>query len=108
MVGENYLHVRRWKANFVAESAVINSMPVWVRFPSLPVEYFTESWLRKARDQIGRTIKVDSTTLAVVRGRFARVCVKVDLNKPLHMRQDRSEQATPFIQTQGEGMAPSI
>lgn len=32
---------------------------------------------------IGRKIKVDDTTLATSRRKFARVCVEIDLNKPL-------------------------
>ncbi|KAL8167773.1 hypothetical protein V2J09_009272, partial [Rumex salicifolius] len=32
---------------------------------------------------IGKTIKLDKKTLQTNRGRFARVCVEVDLTKPL-------------------------
>lgn len=83
MIGENYLHVQRWRPNFIAEEATISCLPVWVRFLTLPLEYYKESWLCKAGDQIGRTIKVDSTTRDTARGRFARVCVEIDLKKPL-------------------------
>lgn len=58
-------------------------MPVWVRFPVLPAKYYTERWLRQARNHIGHTVKVDITTLLASRGMFARVCVEVDLDKPL-------------------------
>lgn len=70
----------------MADSAEINTFSVWVCFPILPVEYYTENWLRRARDQIGRTIKVDDTTIYAMRGKFARVCVEVDLTKPLKGR----------------------
>lgn len=63
-IGENYLHVQRWKPNFSAEEASIAILPVQVHFLSLQVEYYNESWLRRAEEQIGKTIKVDSTTLA--------------------------------------------
>ena len=33
--------------------------------------------------QIGKVLKVDSNTLRQSKGRFARICVEVDLNKPL-------------------------
>lgn len=71
------------KTNFQAEEATIDSMQVWVSFPQLPVEYYKESWLRKAGDEIGKTIKVDSTTLATTRGRFARICVEINFKKLL-------------------------
>lgn len=85
MIGENYLHVQRWKSNFRADKAEISSLPVWIRFHVLPVEYYTESWLQRARNQIGRTIKVDLVTLIASRGKFAKVCVDVDPSKPLKL-----------------------
>lgn len=56
MIRDNNLHVQRWKQNCREEKAEISSLPVWVRFPVLPVEYYTKRWLKKARNQIGRTI----------------------------------------------------
>lgn len=83
MIGDHYLHVQKWRPNFSGEDAKIKSLPVWVRFPDLPVQYFDEEWLRKAGDEMGRTLKVDDTTRATARGRFARVCVEIDMGKPL-------------------------
>ncbi|CAN1143339.1 hypothetical protein LINPERHAP2_LOCUS13549 [Linum perenne] len=34
-------------------------------------------------DRIGRTVRIDHTTLEGTRGNFARICVEVDLSKPL-------------------------
>lgn len=67
--------------NFVAELEQIMSLPVWVRFSTLPVEFYTEPWVRTAGNQLGRTICVDNTTLAT-RGKFSRVCIELDLKKP--------------------------
>lgn len=83
MIDENYLHVPRWKHYFKADREEISSLPVWVRFPILPVEYYTEAWLMRAGNNIGRTIKVVIATLLASRGKFACVCVEVDLNAPL-------------------------
>lgn len=85
MLGDNYLHVQRWQPDFVADDAVITHLPVWVRFPKLPVEYYSNSvdWLHRAGNKLGKTLKVDTATLAASRGRFARVCVEIDLRKPL-------------------------
>lgn len=52
-------------------------------FPRSPHGVFDEKWLRRAGDEIGKTIKVDNTTRAAIRGRFARVCVEIDMRKPL-------------------------
>ncbi|KAL0315032.1 UNVERIFIED_CONTAM: hypothetical protein Scaly_2896200 [Sesamum calycinum] len=39
--------------------------------------------LMRIGNRIGRAVKVDETTMAASRGRYARVCVEVDLTKPL-------------------------
>lgn len=62
---------------------MIKSLPVWVRFPVLPVEYYKEDWLKRAGDRIGKMIRVDDTTRALTRGKFARVCIEIKLLKPL-------------------------
>lgn len=79
IISDHYLHVQRWVANFIATTTKIEALLVWVRFPILPVEYYTERWLERAGNKIGRTIKV----LLASRGRFARVCVEIDLKKPV-------------------------
>lgn len=83
MIADHYLHVQKWKPKFRVDKAEIDSLPVWLRFPVLPVDFYSECWLKKAGNNIGRTIKVDIATPLASRGRFARVCMEVDLNKPL-------------------------
>lgn len=79
MIGEHYLHAH----NFIADEAKIMTLPVWIRFPWLLMEYYTEEWLMKAGNMIGRTLRIDNTTQATARGRFARVCIEIDLEKPV-------------------------
>lgn len=80
MIGDDYLHVQQWQPNFIAESTKISTLPVWVWFPQL----YTEEWLKRARDNIGRTIKFDSTlTFTIMRRKFARMWIEIDLHKPL-------------------------
>ena len=47
------------------------------------MEYFDTAVLWKIGDRIGRTLKVDRATSVGIRGNFARLCVEVDLTKPL-------------------------
>lgn len=82
MIGDNYLHVQCWKPHFRAGRAEINLLPVWVRFPILPIEYYAMGWLKRAGDNIGKTIKVDIAMLLMSKGKFACVCIEVDLEKP--------------------------
>ncbi|KAJ1422584.1 Zinc finger, CCHC-type [Sesbania bispinosa] len=66
---------------------------VWIRIPSLPIEYYDRTILSKIGDTLGRTVKVDSNTMkpkngvweetTTKRGKFACLCIEVDLKKPL-------------------------
>lgn len=56
---------------------------VWLRFRELPLEVFDEESLADLGELIGRTVKVDPISVDVYRGRYARVCVEMDLGKPL-------------------------
>lgn len=56
---------------------------VWVRFTKLLLEMFKESTLLSMGNTIGKVVKVDMTTTDVARGMFARVCVEIDLDRPL-------------------------
>ncbi|MCH87312.1 hypothetical protein A2U01_0008179, partial [Trifolium medium] len=56
---------------------------MWVRFSGLPIEYYDTKMLHFIGNRIGRTVKVDRTTQAQARGKYARLCVEVDLTKPL-------------------------
>lgn len=42
-----------------------------------------EKWLERARNKNGRMIRFDKTTLLASHGKFARVCVDIDLTNPL-------------------------
>ncbi|KAJ9152791.1 hypothetical protein P3X46_026312 [Hevea brasiliensis] len=59
---------------------------VWVQIPDLPIEYFNKSFLLKVGNKIGRTVPVDDTTLQATQGKYARVCVEVDLSKSLLLK----------------------
>ncbi|GMP38549.1 hypothetical protein CsSME_00009752 [Camellia sinensis var. sinensis] len=80
---DHYLTVRKWEPDFKALKAFETTTAVWVRFPELPIEYFQEKVLYEIAKQIGKPLKIDLTTTMATRGRFARVCIEVDLHKPL-------------------------
>ncbi|KAF7830686.1 LEAF RUST 10 DISEASE-RESISTANCE LOCUS RECEPTOR-LIKE PROTEIN KINASE-like 2.1 [Senna tora] len=55
----------------------------WVRIPGLPLEFYNVHCLQRIGGLIGRTIKVDPTTSLTSRGKFARICVEINLKKQL-------------------------
>jgi len=56
---------------------------VWICFPVLNLLYYDESILLALATTVGKPIKVDSNTKDVRQGRFACVCIEVDLKKPM-------------------------
>lgn len=61
----------------------IEKILAWVRIPGLPIEYYNQGFLWKVGKKIGRPVRVDQATRKVTRGKFARLCVEVDITKPL-------------------------
>ncbi|XVE95436.1 hypothetical protein REPUB_Repub02eG0097000 [Reevesia pubescens] len=83
LIADHYLTVRRWKPGFRSEEATIDTVAAWVRFPGMPLEYYDEDIMRMMGNKIGRSVRVDRTTSNMMRGKFARMCVELDLMKPL-------------------------
>lgn len=83
MIYDHYLTVQCWSQDFTAPTATIDRTMVWVRFPGLNLFYYDESVLMALAAAVGRPIKVDQNTLDVRRGQFARICVEIELNKPV-------------------------
>jgi hypothetical protein len=83
MLFDHYLAVARWTPDFASPHAKIERTLVWIRFPDLSLLYYDESVLLGLASVVGTPIKVDTNTLKVERGRFARVCVEIDLTMPV-------------------------
>ena len=83
MVADHYLTMRSWHPNFNPNVATIEKVAVWIRLPDLAMEYYDNTVLWKIGNHIGKTLKVDRTTSVHIRGNYARICVEVDLTKPL-------------------------
>lgn len=76
-----FLSVQRWEPNFIPSRAKQTLTAIWVRLPELPTEFYDEKILSKVGNKIGRLLKVDACTSAVLRGRYAIICVELPLNK---------------------------
>ncbi|CAN1182671.1 hypothetical protein LINPERHAP2_LOCUS36103 [Linum perenne] len=55
----------------------------WVRLPKLPIHYFNQVAVTRIGNYIGRTVRLDLTTTEGARARYARVCVEIDLSRPV-------------------------
>ncbi|KAI9090781.1 hypothetical protein K1719_028634 [Acacia pycnantha] len=83
VITDAYLNVARWRPNFNPKAAKIESVVAWVRFPDLPAPLFDKKFLMNLGNSIGKVIRLDVHTAHRARGKFARMCVELDLTKPL-------------------------
>ena len=58
-------------------------MAVWIRFPELPIEFYDRSVLKEIGSAIGPVLRIDAYMASGSRGSYARLCIQVDLEKPL-------------------------
>ncbi|KAL4272707.1 hypothetical protein GQ457_13G011180 [Hibiscus cannabinus] len=79
----SYLTVQPWSRNFSTNVDHPEKIMVWVRLPKLPYRYYTKSLFRYIANAIGKVIRIDYNIEDGRRGRFTRLVVIVDLNKPL-------------------------
>lgn len=83
MVLGYFLTITKWRPNFSPSQNTITTTMVWLRLPKLPLEMFEEKTLMWMGNSVGKALKVDICTSTTARGRSAKLCVEVDLDKPL-------------------------
>jgi len=77
---------------------------IWARLSELPIEFYDNSILQQIGNQLGDLLKIDARTIDNVQGRFARLCIQVDLDSPLVSKVRIGSLAQPV---QYEGYHPS-
>ncbi|KAL0012016.1 hypothetical protein SO802_007124 [Lithocarpus litseifolius] len=82
-VGQHFLAIRQWELEFNASKASCSSVAVWIRLPQLPIEFYDPSILKKIRSTIGLVLRIGSHSINGERGRFARLCIQINIDKPL-------------------------
>lgn len=83
LIGEHFLSIRKWEANFKPSEAQVTSVVVWVRLNGLPTEYYKATVLRQIGQMLGKVLRINTHTEMEARGRYAQICVQVDIAKPL-------------------------
>ena len=85
-IGEHYLTLRAWEPYFKPNATACSKVAVWARLPRLPIEFYDMEVLKEIGNAIGPVLRIDATTASGTRGRYARICVQVDIAKPLVRR----------------------
>ncbi|KAJ1435401.1 hypothetical protein SESBI_04906 [Sesbania bispinosa] len=90
-VGRAFLFLRLTKLWSLRDE--LRRVAVWIRVPGLPMEFYDKTILWRIGNTIGKTVRVDANTLkpregtwgqtTTERGKFARLCIEIDLQKNL-------------------------
>ncbi|XP_020217579.1 uncharacterized protein LOC109801023 [Cajanus cajan] len=83
LIADHYIVVQRWRPFFTVTAKQTRKIAAWVRIPGLPIELFNDRFLWRVASKLGTMLKIDKLTLIQSRGRFARICVEIDLQKKL-------------------------
>ncbi|KAK4284428.1 hypothetical protein QN277_001261 [Acacia crassicarpa] len=97
VINDAYLNVARWRLEFNPKNATVDFVVAWVRFPDLPAPLFDKKFLLNLGNVIGRAIKLDVHTTQRSRGKFACMCVELDLTKPLVPKFDVEGQRIGIV-----------
>ena len=65
-VGDQYLHVQAWEADFLPHIAKITNTVVWIRLEQLPIEYYHPEFVNHVGHKLGKLLKVDAITSAAI------------------------------------------
>ncbi|KAJ8763734.1 hypothetical protein K2173_003516 [Erythroxylum novogranatense] len=87
IVGGQPLYIQKWKLGFQPSSARIFSMVTWVRFIEFPMEFHYDEFLFANTSAVGMPIKVNRQTSMATRECFVRVCIGVNLEQPLVLKE---------------------
>lgn len=80
---EHFLTIRPWEPNFRSTSTNVSSVAVWIGLNELLIEYYNAEALYHIGKTIGNVLRVDTHTTSEARGKFARLCVQINMDKPL-------------------------
>ena len=83
MIEGHYVAVKPWDIDFRSCEQSFGSTLVWVRISRLPIWCYQEQAMMHIASAIGVSIKVDLATKLAERGRYARVCVQINLGLPV-------------------------
>lgn len=75
-----------WSPRFHPDMPLEYYSPVWICLPRLPLMYWDKKNIGRIAAMVGKPLWVDEVTDSLGRIEYARVCVKVNLAKPLPSR----------------------
>ena len=92
------LFIKPWHSGFNSAEEIPSRVPVWIRLPRLPLEFWREDILHSISLLLGRPVGSATQTQDRKVISFARICVEVDLNNPLPDSMEICMGASSWIQ----------
>ncbi|XP_019267285.1 PREDICTED: uncharacterized protein LOC109244618 [Nicotiana attenuata] len=75
--------MKAWSEEFNLHDEVLKTIPLWVKLPNLPINWWSMTALSKIGSALGNPICADECTTGAVRISYARLLVEMDITKPL-------------------------
>lgn len=82
-LGQNFLTIKHCEPLFNTSIVICSQTAIWARLPELPIEFYDPILLKHIGKKLGLVLKVDAHPNDAVRGQYARICVQVNIGKPL-------------------------
>ena len=79
------IRVFKWTMDFLVDRE-FSVVPLWFQLPKLPLHFCNKEVLFQIASIVGNLLLLDTATLAVSRPRVVRMCVEVDLLRPMPSR----------------------
>lgn len=82
-VGLYYLTIRKWEPMFNMEIESNTTTTIWAKLPQLPLDFYDPITLDNIAKSIGKPLRIDAHTATSARAQYARLCIQVNLDRPL-------------------------
>ncbi|XP_015931305.1 uncharacterized protein LOC107457649 [Arachis duranensis] len=86
MIIGSYVAVKLWSSSFRPCENTFGSTMVWIRITSLNINYYQEKVMKMIASAVRKPIRIDLATKSAERGKYARVCVQINLRLPVIKR----------------------
>lgn len=77
------LQLSSWRPFFEPAFTKLTTAAIWVQLHNLPIEFWSGDTLETITGHLGILLKIDDLTASMTRTKYARVCIELDLSKPL-------------------------
>ncbi|KAK1303910.1 hypothetical protein QJS10_CPB11g01511 [Acorus calamus] len=98
LMGGRPIVLRKWSRGMNMEMERLETIPIWIRLPQLPLHLWGKRILSKLASAVGNPLYMDSSTANRSRIEYARICVEISASSPL----------PDFIRLREEGLIKTL